>query len=49
VLSQAVHAERVRPTMLLVVCFLNIVLAVWRPRLLRNDIPQKAGEEGNAP
>jgi Predicted integral membrane protein (DUF2269) len=34
-LLEAVHAERMTLWMLLAVCCLNIVLAVWRPRFIR--------------
>jgi hypothetical protein len=34
-LTEAIHAERTTLWLLLAICLVNIVLAVWRPRLLR--------------
>jgi hypothetical protein len=35
-LTAAAHAERVTLWLLLAICLANIVLAVWRPRILRD-------------
>ncbi len=35
-LTEAVHAERMTLWLLLTVCLANIVLAVWRPRFIRD-------------